>query len=189
MPHLSRRRCLQFSAVLVVGLAGCAETQPAPATGETTADEDERPSATVSETEQTAASTEADATTTSGDLDLREANVVGVGVQARNGSYRFDVTLLHDDSGEDGYANWWQVETPDGERLGRRDLLHAHGTQEFTRSETVEDPEGTNCVVVRGHDQTHGYGGQAMLVNLETGATTAVRQGGEKQSVADATCP
>ncbi|EJN58919.1 hypothetical protein [Halogranum rubrum] len=33
------------------------------------------------------------------------------------------------------------------------------------------------CAVVRGHDQTHGYGGQATLVNLETGATRGVRQG------------
>jgi len=43
------------------------------------------------------------------------------------GDVRFEVTLYHDD-GEHGYANWWQVESLDGERLGRRDLLHAHGT-------------------------------------------------------------
>ena len=111
-----------------------------------------------------------------GELDLREANVVGVEF---DDSSRFDVTLYHDDDGEDGYANWWQVETLDGERLGRRELLHAHGTRPFTRSASIAVPDGTAYVVVRGHDQTHGYGGQAMVVNLDTGETEAVRQGPE----------
>jgi hypothetical protein len=123
-------------------------------------------------------------------LDLREANVVGATVESRGDrSYRFDVTLYHDDDGEDGYANWWQVETRDGERLGRRDLAHSHGTRRFTRSETVDVPGGVECVVVRGHDQTHAYGGRALLVALETGAVRAVDQGAEKQSMAGEACP
>jgi len=72
--------------------------------------------------------------------------------------------------------------TRGGDRLGRRDLLHTHGTREFTRSATV--PDGVRETVVRGHDRTHGYGGQAMLVNVETGETTAVRQGPAPDSVA-----
>ena len=76
-------------------------------------------------------------------------------------------------TGDDGYANWWQVERLDGSRLGRRDLLHAHSQQPFTRSETIDVPDDVTCVVVRGHDQTHEYGGVAMLVkrdgNLVTG--------------------
>nr|WP_225316389.1 MULTISPECIES: hypothetical protein [Haloferax] len=123
-----------------------------------------------------------------GDLDLREANVMAVTFEQSGDDYRFSVTLLHDDDGEDGYANWWVVESLDGTELGKRELLHAHGTQEFTRSATISIPDGTTCVVVRGHDQTHGYGGQAMLVNLETGETRAERQGPEPQSFADATC-
>lgn len=121
----------------------------------------------------------------SGDLDLREANVTAVEFeQLDGGRYRFSVTLIHDDDGEPGYANWWQVETTDGRMLGRRELLHAHGTREFTRSETIEIPSGTTRVVVRGHDQTHGYGGRAVIVNLETGELEAVRQGPEQQSFA-----
>ncbi|WP_152040865.1 hypothetical protein [Salinigranum salinum] len=120
-----------------------------------------------------------DTASTDDDLDLREANVVGVSLSPSGGSYRFDVTLYHDDDGEDGYANWWQVETLDGEQLGRRTLLHAHSTAPFTRSETISVPDGTTHVVVRGHDQTHGYGGQAMVVNVDTGETQAVRQGPE----------
>ena len=127
---------------------------------------------------------------TSDDLDLREANVTDVAVtNSGDRNYRFDVTLYHDDDGEDGYADWWQVETFDGEQLGRRDLLHAHSTAPFTRSETVEIPAGVDCVVVRGHDQGHGYGGQAMLVTVDGGAIRAVEQGPERQSMADQPCP
>jgi hypothetical protein len=118
-------------------------------------------------------------TTADGEPDLREANVVGVAFERVDGGYRFDVTLYHDDDGEDGYANWWQVETLDGEQLGRRELLHAHGTTPFTRSGTVPVPEGTRYVVVRGHDQTHGYGGDAVVVDFETGETRRIRQGSE----------
>jgi hypothetical protein len=127
---------------------------------------------------------------TDGGLDLREANVTGITVGKQDGRrFRFDVTLYHDDGGEDGYANWWQVETRDGEQLGRRELLHAHGTQEFTRSETIEIPEGTDCVVVRGHDQTHSYGGQAALVRVSTGDVRFVDQGPERASMIDEDCP
>ncbi len=123
------------------------------------------------------------------ELDLREANVVDVEWSGSSGAVRFDVTLYHDDDGEDGYANWWQVEMLDGQQLGRRELLHAHSTAPFTRSETIEIPDGVPCVVVRGHDQTHGYGGQAMLVTLESGATKAVDQGPETQSFTVGDCP
>ncbi len=120
------------------------------------------------------------------DLDLREANVTDVEVETSGtGAYRFSVTLIHDDDGEEGYANWWQVETLAGEQLGRRELLHAHGTVEFTRSETIQIPSGTARVVVRGHDQTHGYGGQAAILNLESGDIEFVMQGSEPADFSD----
>jgi len=123
-----------------------------------------------------------------GELDLREANVVDVSFEGSDGSYTFNVTIYHDDDGEDGYANWWQVESLDGERLGRRDLAHPHGTRRFTRSTTV-DTGGERCVVVRGHDGTHGYGGHAVVVNVETGEVRGFRQGGEPSSFNESDCP
>ncbi|PSQ08223.1 hypothetical protein BRC93_15330 [Halobacteriales archaeon QS_5_70_15] len=122
-------------------------------------------------------------------LDLREANVTDVAVSGSGGQVEFDVTLYHDDDGEDGYANWWQVERLDGTRLGRRDLLHAHGTREFTRSATVEVPAEVSCVVVRGHDQTHEYGGRTALVNLDSGAARFVEQGSDPRTFSAADCP
>lgn len=104
------------------------------------------------------------------------------------GDVRFSVTLYHDDDGEDGYTNWWQVETLDGEQLGRR-KLYAHSTAPFTRSETIPIPDGVACVVVRGHDRTHGCGGQAMLVNVDSGAKNGVDQGPERQDFPPSDCP
>ncbi|MFD1515199.1 hypothetical protein [Halomarina rubra] len=170
---------------------GTTPTTGAEGTLRATSDPVDGPTVTAESSGTTAGNgtTGSSTTAASGDLDLREANVTAVAVEpADGGSYEFSVTLYHDDDGEDGYANWWQVETLDGEQLGRRELLHAHGTQEFTRSATVEVPAG-GCVVVRGHDQTHGYGGQAMVVTVETGATRAVRQGPERQSLRGDPCP
>lgn len=161
-----RRTYLAGMGILLGGVfAGCSESSGPATSGEPTSTESP-PTDTASETED--------------DLDLREANVVAVTVEPVDGGWRFDVTLLHDD-GEDGYANWWQVETREGESLGRRELLHAHGTREFTRSKTISIPD-TVSEVVRGHDQTHGYGGQAMIVTLESGETKAVQQGSEPDS-------
>lgn len=122
-------------------------------------------------------------------LNLQEANVVDVAFEEQAGEYPFDVTLHHDDDGEDGYANWWQVERLDGTRFGRRELRHAHSRQPFTRSETVAVPDGVDCVVVRGHDQTHGYGGQAVLVNLGSGEMQTLDQGPERGSFDESDCP
>lgn len=163
----TRRRALAITGSILAGLAGCAGDEGTKADGDGS--------------EPTSGG---DGT----DLDLREANVVAVAVGERASGRRFDVTLIHDDDGEEGYADWWQVETLDGERLGRRELAHAHGTREFTRSATVAVPDGTTCVVVRGHDRTHGYGGRAVVVDVETGSESGVRQGPERQSVAGRGC-
>mgnify|MGYP000144453502 CR=1 FL=1 len=185
----SRRRVLRVGALAVGFLAGCAGGDPSGGpTGDPTATTD--PMATPT-TDPTATQTRTASPTASPTpaLDLREANVVGVSVDGSTGTVRFDVTVYHDDDGEEGYANWWQVERLDGTRLGRRDLLHAHSTAPFTRSETVAIPDGVSCVVVRGHDRTHDYGGRAMLANLETGATRAVDQGPEQRSFTTEDCP
>lgn len=128
-------------------------------------------------------------TSTESTQDLREANVVAVSIESIDEEYTFDVTLHHDDDGEPGYANWWQVERLDGTRLGRRDLLHAHSEQPFTRSETIAIPAAVTCVVARGHDETHGYGGQLLTVDLESGETRAVNQGPDPRPVDEGDCP
>ena len=197
---LSRRRLLsQWSVITLAGLAGCADYGEESRPGENDQDTINQKTTRKRETSDTPPSDEAGtdgtstAKTTAGpetsDLDLREANVVEVAFEGQNGTYTFDVTLHHDDDGEEGYANWWQVERLDGTRLGRRELLHAHSQQPFTRSETIEIPEDVTCVVVRGHDQIHEYGGLAIVVNLDSGETRLRDQGSERQSFDASDCP
>lgn len=121
------------------------------------------------------------------ELNLAEANVMDVDYSqvGAEREYRFSVTLYHDDDGEDGYANWWQIETLDSEGIGRRKLLHAHGTKEFTRSSTIKIPEETRYLVVRGHDQTHGYGGRAAVLDLELEEIEFHDQGAEPDDFSD----
>jgi hypothetical protein len=180
------RRRWSRRAVLAAGLAavtaGCAGEG---ADGTTTR---KHPAGTRSATGD-AGSDDTSRTDADADLDLREANVVGVEVTSDGGTSTFDVTLHHDDESEDGYANWWQVERLDGSRLGRRELLHPHAQQPFTRSDSYDLPADVSCVVVRGHDETHGYGGRAMLVDLSSGATRPVDQGRDPDSFAAAECP
>lgn len=178
-PSVSRRRVLAASAggVALAALAGCAdESGPEPADGGYSDETDE--------SDADAGSGPADA-----ELDLREANVVDVAFEPADGGYAFDVTLHHDDDGEEGYADWWQVERLDGTRLGRRDLLHAHSEQPFTRSETVAVPDDATCVVVRGHDRTHGYGGVAAAVDLDAEAVRGIDQGSDPRSFDATDCP
>ncbi len=179
MPTWSRRAV--FAAGLAGLTAGCTAGEPAEQTTRQQS-EDTRPST----------GTETDDSTDRADdaaLDRREANVVGVDVTNDDTGYSFDVTLHHDDEGEDGYADWWQVERLDGTRLGRRDLRHPHAQQPFTRSDSYDLPADVACVTVRGHDQTHGYGGRAMLVDLSSGATRSVAQGRDPGSLAATACP
>jgi hypothetical protein len=104
-------------------------------------------------------------------LDLRYAQVLAVIYELLDSSQvRFDVTMIHDDDGEaPQYADWWQVEDLSGNVLGKRVLTHAHGTQPFTRSATIELPDGVNKLIIRGHDMRHGFSGQVIQLNLEMG--------------------
>jgi hypothetical protein len=180
----SRRELLStLSGTFAVGLvAGCSGQSDGSDATRTATEGEPSPTATASPTSEASP-------TPRPELDLREANVVDVAFDAEGDRYTFDVTLHHDDEGEDGYANWWQVERLDGTRLGRRELLHPHTQQPFTRSDSYDLPTDVACVVVRGHDETHGYGGRAMLVDLSSGATRPVDQGRDPDSLTAADCP
>ena len=97
-----------------------------------------------------------------------EADVIGVQVDKTGSSYRFDVTVRHDDTGWQHYADKWDVVTPEGEILATRVLYHPHvNEQPFTRSLSgVEIGAGVSSVVIRAHDLVHGYGGREMTVEL-----------------------
>lgn len=89
--------------------------------------------------------------------------------RGRNGTWRFDVTVEHNDTGWDHYADAWRVLNEEtGEVLGERTLLHPHVNEmPFTRSLTVEIPEGVTTVRVRAKCNVHGYGGREVVIELQ----------------------
>ena len=94
-----------------------------------------------------------------------EADVVAAEIERQaDGRYTISVTVTHADSGWEHYADRWEVLGPDGEPLGTRVLAHPHiDEQPFTRSQSdVEIPPGVTSVVVRAHDNVHGYGGKTV---------------------------
>ena len=98
-----------------------------------------------------------------------EADVVKVAVtESAPGSFRFDVSVRHDDEGWDHYANAWQVVGPNGGVLGERVLLHPHETEQpFTRSLSgVAVPDEIKTVTIRAKDSVHEFGGKEMSVDL-----------------------
>jgi len=98
-----------------------------------------------------------------------EADVVGVKARAGGGgTYSFDISVRHGDTGWKHYADKWDVLAPDGTVLGTRVLFHPHESEQpFTRSLSgVRVPAGLKQVTVRAHDLVHEYGGKTMTVEL-----------------------
>jgi hypothetical protein len=107
--------------------------------------------------------------TASFSLSAGEAEIVTARAHPEGtGSYRFDVTLRHSDTGWDHYADGWEVLSPDGKVLGKRVLYHPHvDEQPFTRSlSEVKVPAGTDHVLIRAHDLVHGYGSKQIQLQI-----------------------
>ncbi len=78
------------------------------------------------------------------------------------------VTLKHDDTGWEHYADNWRVEDGDGKILGDRILYHPHvNEQPFTRSlGNVDVPIDTEVVYISAHDKAHGWTPKHLAVDL-----------------------
>jgi hypothetical protein len=101
-------------------------------------------------------------------LDYAQVRRV-VARETSSGVWRFDVTLRHDDTGWDHYADEWQVlDAATGDILGTRKLAHPHvDEQPFTRSQSgIAIPPETSVVIVRGKCNVHGFGGREVEVDL-----------------------
>lgn len=97
-----------------------------------------------------------------------EPEIVGVSVTATGNAHLFDVTVLHPDTGWEHYADGYEVLDSDGNRLGYRLLRHPHvNEQPFTRSLSLELPDGTNEVFLRAHCSVDGWSKAHFRVALE----------------------
>lgn len=90
-----------------------------------------------------------------------EASRVGMG-------WRIDVTISHNDTGWDHYADGWEVLDAAGNRLGYRKLMHPHiDEQPFTRAlVNVMLPDGIHEIFVRAHCSKAGWAKETFPVKL-----------------------
>ena len=93
-------------------------------------------------------------------------------------TWSFDVAVDHPDTGWEDYTDGWHVETPDGEILATRILLHPHvGERPFTRGQGgVVVPEGVTEVYIRSHDLISGYSQQPVRIPLAEAVNTETYQ-------------
>ncbi len=95
------------------------------------------------------------------------ANIIAAHVECSGDFCRFHVTVQHDDTGRDHYADGIVVLDGEGKVLGHRPLRHPHvGQAEFTRTVQVLMPKGLRQVTIKAHDSVHGFDGEVMLVEL-----------------------
>lgn len=81
---------------------------------------------------------------------------------------QFSVSVHHEDTGWDHYANRYEIVGPDGEVIATRVLRHPHvDEQPFRRSlPRVRIPYATEGVEVRAGDLVHGLGGRTVRVKI-----------------------
>jgi hypothetical protein len=97
-------------------------------------------------------------------------SVSAVSVSGDPGAYNFDVTVRSLDIGCEGYADWLEIVSEDGELLYRRVLLHSHLDEHpFSRSGGPVTVAANDTVVVRAHMNSTGYRGSAFRGSVEGG--------------------
>ena len=81
------------------------------------------------------------------------------------GKRDFFVSVLHDDTGWEHYADGFEILSVSGEIIAKRVLAHPHvDEQPVTRDlRSVSIPDGVTEIDVRAHDSVHGYGPKVRL--------------------------
>ena len=97
-----------------------------------------------------------------------EPVVENVTVTKSGDLWRFDVTIKHNDTGWDDYADAWRVLDGNGTELGLRKLAHPHtGEQPFTRSLSgVSIPSDVTEVSIQPRDTVNGWASATKKVKL-----------------------
>jgi len=108
-----------------------------------------------------------DIDTYSSSLDFAQVKDV-LATQESDGSWCFGTSVLHNDQGWEHFANSWEVIDLNGNKIGGRNLAHPHvNEQPFTRNQCdIKIPKEMSQVIVRAKCNKHGFGGQAMIVDL-----------------------
>jgi hypothetical protein len=99
----------------------------------------------------------------------RYPDVLAVELRPLDGR-EFDVavTLASPYDTPERYADGWRVLDPEGNELGSHTLLHDHASEQpFTRTQRgLHIPEDVDLITVEGRDQTNGFGGLTVTVEV-----------------------
>ncbi|MEQ6249337.1 hypothetical protein ABMC89_10645 [Sulfitobacter sp. HNIBRBA3233] len=105
---------------------------------------------------------------TAAPLAADPATINNIAFSKVGGTFTFNVTIAHPDSGWEHYVDAWRVKDLDGNVLGTRQLAHPHvEEQPFTRSlSNVEIPADVDTVLIEVHDNTSGWGPDIATVKI-----------------------
>lgn len=97
-----------------------------------------------------------------------DPTIVDVKLEQAGMLWNIHVTVAHEDTGWDHFADGWEVLDADGNVLAYRKLMHPHvNEQPFTRSLSgVVIPDGTRAIFVRGHCNVGGWSTGLIKVDL-----------------------
>lgn len=83
-------------------------------------------------------------------------------------NWTFHVTLQHDDSGWDHYADGWRIVSDEGVELGKRVLYHPHEhEQPFTRSLSNVKLLENAIIYIEAHDKVHGWSKDRVKIDFD----------------------
>jgi len=146
------RQILFTAIVAAVAIAGCSTSDVA--------------------VENTAGSTVEPSVVDSAAPNVGCADVVDAVIESSgDDTYRVSATVRSSDTGDEKYADAWEVRAPDGSVLATRVLAHPHvGEQPFTRSLAgVVIPDGTERVEIAARDSVEGFCGATMSATVPEG--------------------
>ncbi|MFK7939394.1 MAG: hypothetical protein AB8B82_08450 [Roseovarius sp.] len=94
--------------------------------------------------------------------------IVDAKITKQGMNWRIEVTLLHEDTGWEHFADGWEVLDADGRVLGYRKLHHPHvEEQPFTRSlSNLMLPDGTRELFIRAHCSKKGWNSETVRIEL-----------------------
>lgn len=98
-----------------------------------------------------------------------EVEIVKVMLEPAAHRWTFHVTLLHEDTGWEHYADGWRIVDDKGNELGLRKLWHPHeNEQPFTRTlANVLIPKDVDIIYIEAHDKVHGWSKQRVRINMK----------------------
>jgi len=97
-----------------------------------------------------------------------EVEIVNVYMQETDSGWRAEVTLKHNDTSWEHYADAWRVVDRNGHLIKTRVLFHPHiNEQPFTRSLSgISIPADQSIIYVEAHDKQHGWSKQRVEIDL-----------------------